>query len=485
MQNDFSKRRFRTLARLFHLACVATLVSCYGCGANPEPKEVEETEEVVYAPNPIKMLVVGDDVIGPRIVRQWKARRDGVIELETCTQEEFFESDLEVPEGVDVVIYPVGFLGGLAEAEKIVEVPKTLWASDDFNKNELLKHFRLSTVRYANEPWALPLGGSHMVMFCDRETFEKAGVSAPETWEKVESRLSKLGPDSSIKIDMPMAQGWAATSFLARLAPSIRHRGSLSTVFERKTMEPLIDRKSFAEALSQLKRVASKRSLELTPAAVYDLAVNGESPISFCWPVSGNSNAQATDEEREKSIENDGLDVFPLPGVKKWYDHEANVWNKRTDVNEVHVDLAGFHGLLASVSSDANDPDTAWEFLEWLPSKSISLLTLADSPNSGPFRASHLGDVARWTGERLSMEVLDQYADVLAESHRRPMILMFPRIPGHLEYFNALDEGVRDYMVSDRSAEDVLAEVAGKWEAITERLGRIQQVKALRKDSGF
>ena len=106
----------------------------------------------------------------------------------------------------------------------------------------------------------------------DLETRSLADLDLPETWSELEEALKKL----DAKLDLPLAEGWAGHAFVSRVASNVRTRGNFSFLFDRSTMAPLIDQKPFLAALEQLKRMASKRSLKLSPSDVFQLAASGE-----------------------------------------------------------------------------------------------------------------------------------------------------------------------------------------------------------------
>ena len=64
-------------------------------------------------------------------------------------------------------------------------------------------------------------------------------------------------------------------------------------------------------------------------------------------------------------------------------------------------------------------------------------------------------------------------------------MLQFPRIPGQVEYMQALDDAVRNTVTQNVDTETSLAEVTQQWEAITQRLGREEQGKQLRRSVGY
>jgi ABC-type glycerol-3-phosphate transport system substrate-binding protein len=219
---------------------------------------------------------------------------------------------------------------------------------------------------------------------------------------------------------------------------------------------------------------------------VFDLVVKGDSVVGFTWPTRTDVEAAENDEEPAgEELAEQELIILPLPGVNKWFDDDRKAWTTKADEEEVHVDLIGFGGFVASVSAESQNETTSFEFLQWVASKQISVIALSQSTETGPFRASHLGDVSRWTGTALTIDQTDAYADVISANHRRPLVLMFPRIPAQQQYYKILDQAVREFFVSDQSAEDTLKEVADEWRKITESIGAVRQSRAIRKESGF
>ena len=482
-------------------AAITASMCCFlalGCSKSKTEVGNQDEEAVVefVAPDPLKLLVVGDEQLGPRIKRQWAARRDGVITVVDLTAADFLASDFEFPADVDVLIYPPSLLGDLVPRELLLEVPRDVWNNDEVNKNEVLKHFRTLVVRHDNRNWALPLGSPCFSMICNRSLFESAQLQPPQMWDKMERCLEKLDvvleqeQDSKLepKVDLALTPGWAAHTFLARVAPEIALRGRLSVVFDRQTMKPLVASPPFVESLRQLKSIASKRSLELDPKQLYRLAAAGESSIAVTWPAIGfaedsDDSAEAPDEQELE--ENPIPVIVSLPGSSRWFDSRSKNWAKRSNDEQLQTDTIGYGGLIGSVSATSSNDLTAWEFLSWLCSKKISLLTMTQSPAVGPFRASHLGDVSRWAGDRISVDVADQFADVVAASHDRPQAIIFPRIPGHQSYFDILDQGVRKCVSGENTPEEALQEVSQKWENLTEQRGRKTQIRNLKQATGL
>lgn len=483
--------------------CLA-LTSAIGCESKPARND-ELVESQIDTPDPLNVLVVGDPELGQRVARQWSARRDGKLTIVNQTLSDFEASGFLLPEGVDVVVYPPSMMGELVLHERLRVIPSEFLASDDYNKNGLLRHFRTSVCRYRNESWAVPLGSPNFAMLTNRKLFEE--ISPPQRWDQMDRTLLKVAAaiDADSKngvleprVDMALSKGWAAQTFLARVAPSICYRGKLSTVLDRSTLNPLINQPPFVEALEQLTKIASRRSSELDPAALFELAITGRSAIALTWPALGFSADMETENsddakpgsvlEEDSAVSESSQDtvmITSLPGTERWFDQKAATWIMRSKEDDLRVDLVGFSGLVASVSSTSLNERSAWDFLQWMPSEAISKLTMVESPLVGPFRASHLGDMARWTGEAISENVAYEYADVISANHERSLTLMFPRITGHSRYVDALDSAVRSAVLGEKTPEEALNAAAKKWDEITNEIGRDRQTSNLRKETAL
>ena len=465
------------------LVLASLLIVLTGCPkADDGQSSNKPTTLTVAPPDALKLLVIGDTEIGPKLVRQWKAHQDGELTIENQTQAEWVETGLPVSEGTDLVIYPTLMLGELAEAKKISKLEYSVWNSDEIDKDSWLNHYRRTLTRFGNEPYAVPLGNPHFAMMYNRGEFgsqqpaedgsEAVQFRLPETWEQLEEALNAR----NAKLDLPLAPGWAGHSFIGRVATNVRARGSFSFLFDRSTMDPLIEQRPFIEALEYLKRTATKRSAELSPQGVFELAANGEAAVAMCWP---------TKEAEFKMAQRNALAVDRVPGSKKIYDFRTATWKERLADKEVCVDCLGFGGLVASRIAGTRHEDTATSFIKWVSEKRIILKTAGQSDLTGPVRASHLGDLSGWTGDTVPLEVLDQYADVIRGVHERNLMVVFPRIPGSDRYYAAFDQGVRATLTGEKTPEVAMSDVAKEWNQITDSIGRRKQIIAMQHESGY
>ncbi|GAI09933.1 unnamed protein product [marine sediment metagenome] len=73
------------------------------------------------------------------------------------------------------------------------------------------------------------------------------------------------------------------------------------------------------------------------------------------------------------------------------------------------------------------------------------------------------------------------------KTYNEAITALFPelRIPGGFEYYDALDLGVQEAITGKKTPKQALDEVAKKWDEITNRLGREEQLVKYRAAMGL
>lgn len=541
--------RFWNLLLVFAVAASTSMLG----GCEEKTSQRLTTGETPGAPVAVRsyrctVLLVGHDRLADSIERQWSARQDADFELKTISIESFAANDFKINPDTDVVIYPSSLLMELIHRGRIVELHRSVYDSESFNRKDLLTHFRKSGIRYDSKTWAVPCGSPLFAMIYQPQSLSLAGDGPPQTWKQLvrwSERLAAVaaeanntkasntasntsGPAASEQVGsggvgVPLAEGWAAKTFIAMAAPAVRQKGRLSVMFDRRTMKPLIVSNGFIEALEQLKRLAEHypTGFDQTPADVLQDLIAGKLAAGITWPtaagtifqdaisrsnpandggIHGGTNAGdeiTGNDDSENESTNDAnpsggisdaagtLVVGELPGSETYYDVSAGAWGTRRSGQPDVVNFHGLGGVLASQVKQSRRPRSAIEFLKWVSESSISQTLFAGDPDLGPFRFTHLADPKAWLGDRFSIEFENDYASHLKQAHQHALIMTMPNILKRQQYIEILDREIRDYLRSDRSAKETLQSVARQWEELTTTIGRKVQSNILRRNSNF
>ncbi|MEM7456043.1 MAG: hypothetical protein AAF456_16970 [Planctomycetota bacterium] len=470
------------------LAICWTLSDCND-GEQPGGTGPEESEVVARALPDMTVAIVGDSVVGPIFERQWAASHDSKITIVDVNPEEFIAGDFELAEQVDVIIYPPAMIGELVSRRRIEEVPGRIWSdTEHVNNRELLRHSRRTLVTFKKSVFAVPLGSPVASLMYRQDVLDAIDAGIPQSWEEFDRVVSKLvdaqtirgegGQDLPTDVQLPLAEGRAAQMLLVRVAPYVRARGQTSTIFDRDTMDPLIESEPFVRALSELKTIIRDVQPDEIRSAeeVFLNIVSGQSAMAICWP------SAAFPQDDIDAL--DSIGITRIPGSPDYF-NPRDGWLERPGDDSPHVDVIGFDGLVASLWSDSPNALAAHELLRWLPAKMNSVKACPPSVNSGPFRASHLGNPQQWTGKAVSSAAAQQYADTLRACNEASVSFIFPRIPGRMEYLNALNEAVLSCLKGDVEPEEALKNAADKWREITNSRGPAVQSQALKNSQGI
>lgn len=462
---------------------------------------------------PCRLLIVGESGFSENLQRQWSARNDSPLTIDRLSRAELAERDFQIDPEVDVAIYPSDLMIELISRRSIEELPAAVYESDTFDKRSLLTHYRKSGIRYDSKTWAVPCGGPMLVQLTRPQVLEEADLNPPGDWPQLvriaqrltESADAQASDSGSIgrRVSVPLAAGSAAHVFLAASASTARQPGRLSTVFERRTMRPLIATAPFIAALDHLKALAMANAncINMNQADVYFSVLAGESAIGITSPGQGFDASPAPQEQtRSESTGSEStgsISCSMVPGADEFFDAEASRWIQHSADGPLTVNYHGMPGWLASETAGSRRHRAAEQFLLWIGEPMIGELVFSKQPGSGPVRHGQLDRIEHWLpgtkatggpaaegtggGNGLAM----QYADTLRAASEQPLILTFPTIRRQAEYIRLLDEGVRACIEEEKDSEESLKQIVSQWDALTEQIGRQKQIELLRRSSNF
>lgn len=481
--------------RCFDVPRLAMMLVMWGLLVGPacRPSQRSTTEEDEQPKKPqeaLRVLVVEDEALASAMQRHWEARAARPLDIVPATAEEIVAED-RGRLAADVVIYPSGLLGTLAERRWLHPVPDEVLQSARYRQRDVFELIRLREVRWGNTVMAVPLGSPTFVLLYRRDIFEKLSLKPPATWEEYDALASRLEDRTALgklappndqpwqAVAEPWGPGWAGQVLLARAASRARHRSQFSTLFEYRTMTPLIDRPPFVEALREMESLAPRlgpEALEWSPRDARAALLNGRCAMAITW-----ASAAEDKEIRESAV---AAAFAQLPGSTRVYNYRSDAWEKRPDDDDPRVTLLGVSGRLASLTNESRQPQAAAQLLVWIAGE-LSEDVCSQSPHTTLFRESHLARVARWIGPGFDDLAATSYGETVQEALERSGWVCSPRIPGRSAYLAALDDAVRKAVEGDDSADAALRAAAEQWQTITDGLGRASQQKAYMRSVGL
>ena len=482
-------RRQRWILRLL-LFVVMPLTVAVGCQRS-QPLTDEIAVKSATDP-PVRLLVIEDAVLAEEIRRQWKRRMDQPI---VVRERRWQELKTARRLAADVVIYPAGYLGELAERRLLTPIPSDVMSGPDVGRGDLLQLQQQLEMAWGKKAMAFSFGSPMLVLYYREDVLESLGVSVPQTWREYQQVVSALnaqpglahvGQDPGAASNNapwvpalePLESTWSAQVLLARAITYAKSPGQVATLFELASMQPRIDSEPFVRALNELAQCqhavpAAWRAL--SPEEVRELFHAGHCALALTWP-------SATGETSDRT--RGAFRIAPLPGSREVFDATSREWSVQERGRNTPL-LLGVSGRLGSVTWEAGSPQSAARLLAWLTGPEVAVDVSARDGETTLFRTSQLSRVEQWVELDAPRRAAQDYAELLRTAQTNRDVVFSPRIPGREDYLSALADAVRRRLVDGAEAAESLAEAARQWEQITESLGRDEQRVAYRRSLGM
>jgi len=496
----------RTIAPLKRLVPFLTAVALgsSGCGSSNDtaPVVLEERFKGVA----LSVAVLDDlrftEAITDRI-GEWEESRGGTVSVQFQGDET--SSSLE---NADVIVFRGDRLGDLIDQESIQRLPRSLVEppeipdaadADEAPKaipddpvafEEFAPAYRDEVPEYGDELYALPVGGTALVLVYRIEAFEnedlinaaeEAGLELeePETWEALDALARflhgrDLDGDGDTEAGLALALGpdeqdVAASILLARAAASGFHPDFYSFLLNSDTMEPRIDSPPFVqalEALIKLKDVGPESDAPLDIEAARAAFRSGEAALLI-------DRAERADAWIEEDSDL-AVGVARLPGASLVFNPDRDRWESEDRPNRpTYLPHGG--GWLAAVGAGSEHVEAARDFALYLIEEETAARLRAD-PRARivPLRSRLIALGPPETGSFAALE-RRTWSDAVSRTLLADRVVSGLRIPGARGYFADLEAARTRAAAGDASAAEALAAAAEAWRERTDTLGLERQ----------
>ena len=253
--------------------------------------------------------------------------------------------------------------------------------------------------------------------------------------------------------------------------------------FDPDTMEPRINNPGFVTALQyviDLLPYMPPDELNLDWFGNLQAFVSGKTATDIQWADVGPMSYD-TEVSTIGGLVGYGL----TPGSKTVYDARTGEW---VDFDESNVaPYAAFGGWQNMVPANSKAKEAAIDLAAFLSTPEV-LLYVSVTPGSGvnPARTSTLENAEAWMNAGFeSLEDAEAYLEMQKLSAEHPNSVYVLRIPGYIQYKEALELGVSKALAGQMDPQAALDEAVVEWEAITDKLGRDTQLQLYRESIGI
>ena len=429
--------RNRTFDRRTAIGVLSSLsIAAAGCSSSTDattPSEIASKRVSV----PLRVVLVGKETEAEAITRFYETEAERTIRISAVSPDNN-ESIVDLIKNADVAIMSHSLLGRLVKSEAIVEFNADVVDELSARYGKPLTAIANTVGKYDSKTWGMAVGAKPFAVLsrdpdlnCDR-------------WNDYHEWVKNLDK----KAAEPLAPTWAANSFLNRCALRI-DRGWL---FNRLSLEPQINEPEYVETLQQLQETSKLyASLDLTPSEVFDGIRRGNlrGGIGFETTMLASENRSSADVF--------DVSVFDCPN--------------ETETDRVWL---GPQTTLACVSTGCRQSEASRQFIGWLSGGNERFGVYQQSDRMGPTRVGK---------DELSTGAGSGYSRWLREHLKATFVSPGLWIPGGPRYYDVLDREVRRCISEEVTAQEALDTAAGQWNAITDDLGREEQIVQWRKVS--
>lgn len=481
---------------------MATIVGC----SEPAPEGPKPPPS--YPGVKLTVGAVGDAAVLVGVAAQrgeWAASRQGEVEIASDAAR-----TPETAGDLDVLIFAGQDLGALVDRGLLDEIPNDVVLpppppddapgdrkpkpadpdepAEGFRYTDIAPAFRDQVSKSGSQRYALPIGGSALVLAYRRDAFtSEANIKAakeqgialepPATWDQLDA-LARFfhgrdwdgdgKPDSGLAAALgPDAEGVADATFIARAASLGQHRDHFSFLFDADDLEPRLTSPPFAEAL---RAVAAWKGVGPPGAEGFDVAA---ARAAF-----REGKAAMLIDRAEKAAEWNSakaVSVAPLPGSARVYEPLRKTWDEGSLNRPSYLPSGG--GWLVGVRKglDAAKRDAARDFALYLAEAEVANRLLAERPF--PMLSVRSSQMGRGLPDPAAAPNVDArgWSTAVSRTLMAERVLPGLRIPDAAGYLADLSDG-RVAAVAGKPPEEALKDVAAAWARRSESLGVARQL---------
>jgi len=311
-------------------------------------------------------------------------------------------------------------------------------------------------------------------------------LQAPQTWDQYGDVAQFFAEDvdevtyGDVELIMRKNQGFHG--FVSRATCYAKMPDNPAFFFDPDTMEAQINNPGFVKALEDL--------VTILPYAPPDMPnfgwienvqtfVGGSAALDIQWADVG---PMSLDPDMSVVQGKVGFDLSP--GCSQTYDTRAGDWVEFPDIN--YAPYAAFGGWQNLVPTNAEATQAAIDLAAFYASADVlKQASVTGGSGVNPARFSTVQDVDTWVDTGFAQEDAQDYLEMVEQVLGHPNAVFQLRLPGYVQYQDALELGVSKAIAGQATPQEALDEAAAEWNSITDRIGRDSQQALYRKSLGL
>lgn len=453
-------------------------------------------------------VLVDDGVIDETLERHaqdFTAQTGAQVEIIRSPYEELYEkgaNDFASDNSqYDAMIVPLAWLADYAQLGYLEDLSEQVVADMALEWDDIAPFFRDFAATYQDRVYSIPLDGDYHMVYYRIDVLEQAGLEPPDTWDDYLTVAEALNGQDFTGDGQPdygsciaKKPGRASNFFNSIVVSYLQSQGTAQGAFlDPATMDPLVNNAAFARALDVFKQTSQFGAPDEMTFDV-DSHIKDMNQLQHCAQTIFWGDIPLLAIASESQLK-ENIGTVLLPGSTEVLDRstgELKACDKFLcpyaigDVN--HAPFAANIGYGGSINVKATPEAKAasYALISYIsqPAQSDIDVTIG-ATGFNPYRRSHFINREPWLAAGMNSEVAGRYLGVIDASLNSPNMVLDLIIPQANRYQAALDEVLIAFLRDQVTREEAIAQIEQKWNAITDDVGRDQQIAAYRRNLGL
>ncbi|MEM7118356.1 MAG: extracellular solute-binding protein [Chloroflexota bacterium] len=472
--------------------------------------EVEAMEELPFAGVEVNILTIaGDAISGPLRARapDFEALTGATINISDAPFADLYNKILvdaaDANGEFDGYVFAVTWTPDFAAPGFLEDLGPYVANDASLQWDDVTPFFREFSSAFEGTLYTIPLDGDFHQVYYRSDVLDAAGLEPPQTWEDylaiaeaVHGQDMNGDGEADFGSCIGQTRNGQAYWFVHSIASGyLQSQGTgQGGFFNPADMTPLVNSAGFIRALEIYGELTQYGPPDQTNIDVGDtrgLWQAGRCALTLDW---GDIGPLSIDTENAVPEVQSGTGAVVLPGsteVMDWESGELVACDDTTCPHAIdgvnHAPFGAFGGWSAALRASSDAKDATYAFFAYMnaPEQSNVDVTIG-STGFNPYRQSQFLNRQLWVEAGMSPEFASNYLGALEAGLNSPNFMLDLRIPNGQQYQQViLDTVVSQYLAGEFTAAEAAAEIESQWEALTDELGREEQLAAYRKSLGL
>ncbi|RXK00504.1 ABC transporter substrate-binding protein [Arcobacter sp. CECT 8986] len=391
----------------------------------------------------------------------------------------------------DIFFLFSSWAGSILADDNALAIPR--WAKDKIHWEDVLPVYKKNIYSWNNKCYFLPYDGDNVIIYYRKDILQNKeyqkkfkkiyhyDLKVPNTWKEY-SDIAQFFNGWDWDNDGVIENGLIGSRipnygtmllFFSRAAAYAKYPEDNAFYFDKNTMKPRINNPAFVKALEEyinIMKYAPKEIVNYSPFEVRQSFIAGDVALAIDW---GDIGIMANNSK--ESVVKGKVGYAVLPGSNSVYNQNTKKWEKR--FNRVTA-LTG--NWIIVVNKNTKNEKLALDFATHMSSKELTQKLISKGWSGiNPSRVSHFYPTSykEWNKSGFTKDEAKRYLKTIKNSLSNQNVITDIRIPGAELYYEELNKYLHKAILKELTAKQALDKVYEKWEQITDKLGRENQIK--------